>query len=353
MSSVTYPSVARPAGSWDVTELNALSTWRDRQWIGGDSTGMCVAPDGKLLIGCGDTYCTEVPIGTTFVGSAFTNNSLLWFWQGQWGVNYSDGGGTNLFGAPDPYIANYIAGFRWPAGGWVDEPTDGRVHFMYRGYDGSIFAGYTPGRLDEVILADDLSVHSITAVPGLDPATVGGNVVEWGAAVWTDGTYTYIFGTWKRTLDGYRLVVARRSAAFGSLPGNTPTFWDGATWNASMSSIVDLGPTPGNSLSVIQHPGGGLLCTSMRKGVLTRTIAAWWAASPEGPWTDLGDIYTVPVEFAMAADQIQYGGLSWVDAGRLRLMWSISANTGAFPQVQANYNLYGVRFAEVDVPARP
>lgn len=234
----------------------------------------------------------------------------------------------------------------------MDDATDGLVHFMVSKNAGNIFAGYTPIAVEEWRIDNDLQILSAVDVPGLDPQTVGGEIVTWGHAVITEpepgGGYTYIFGAWKRNLDGYRLVVCRRSAILGSLPNNVPYFWDGATWSADMQDVADLGPTPGNSLSVIPHPGGGWLCTSCRKGLFDTVVAAWHADAPEGPWTDLGDIFDVPAEFD---DQYNYGGLSYItSAGKLRIMYNLN---GPGVQILADYRRYGVRWAEIDVPGRP
>ena len=347
----TYPKVARQAPR-AVAELGTAA-WRWTQWLGGDSSAMCVRQDGTVVMFCGDTYTTEVPSGITFVGSSFTNNSLLWWKDGAFGVEYSSTQpGVNIFGSPFPYFASTLspAGFRWAQGAWVDEATDGLVHVMVTDYEGTIFTSYAAVDLREYIVGDDMQIVSQAVVPGLAPQTVGGEVVAWGHAVVTDrrANYTYIFGAWRVTGDGYRLVVCRRAAGSGSLPGNLPSFWDGSAWSASMGDIVSLGPTTGNSLSVVAHPGGGWLCTSCRKGLLTNDVAAWHSDTPNGTWTDLGDIFEVPAEFA---GQFNYGGLSFVTPeGKLRVMYNLN---GPIAEIREDYRRYGVRWAEVDVPARP
>jgi hypothetical protein len=113
-----------------------------------------------------------------------------------------------------------------------------------------------------------------------------------------------------------------------------------------MQDVVELGPTPGSSLSVIQHPGGGLLMTSCRKGLFTNKIAAWWSATPNGTWTDLGDIYTIPNVWT---GQYNYGGLSYItDDNKLRLMYNLNG-----PGSNDDYRRYGIRWAEVEIPGVP
>jgi hypothetical protein len=102
-------------------------------------------------------------------------------------------------------------------------------------------------------------------------------------------------------------------------------------------------------LSVIRHPAGGWLCTSCRKGLLTNDIGAWYATTPNGTWTDLGDIYEIASEFT---DQYNYGGLSYITSNnKLRLMYSL--NSTDIDEIKADYRRYGIRWVEVDIPAAP
>jgi hypothetical protein len=345
-----YPNTFAPSNG--VSELDT-SEWRWTQWLGADSVAMVQRPDGAILIFCGDTYTTSEPNGYAFPADSFTNNSLLYWIGGRYGVKYSSG--TNLFGSPNPYFPSFLSpspgGFRWGQGAWIDVGTDSKVHVMVTDYEGTIFTGYTPINLREYIVNDDLTIASSAAVPGLAPQTVGGNLVTWGHAVQVDfeAGYTYIFGTMRVTNDGYRLVVCRRGIASGSLPANTPYFWTGSTWDSDMQNVTSLGPTTGNSLSVIRHPAGGWLCTSCRKGLLTNDIGAWYATTPNGTWTDLGDIYEIASEFT---DQYNYGGLSYITSNnKLRLMYSL--NSTDIDEIKADYRRYGIRWVEVDIPAAP
>lgn len=344
----THPNTFAPPGN--VTELDTAE-WRWTQWLGADSTAMVRRPDGAILVFCGDTYTTSVPVGTQFDGQSFTNNSLLYWIGGRYGVKYSSG--TNLFGSPNPYLPSILspAGFRWGQGAWVDIGTDSKVHVMATEYEGNIFTGYDPVDLREYIINNDLTISSSALVPGLAPQTLGsGNKVTWGHAVQVDydSNATYIFGAIQIPSDGFRLVVSKRGIASGSLPANTPTFWDGTTWNSNMQNVVSLGPTTGNSLSVIRHPAGGWLCTSCRKGLLSTVIGAWYANTPNGTWTDLGDIYSIPSEFT---SQYNYGGLSYItDNNKLRLMYSLN---GTFVNIAADYRRYGIRWVEVEIPKAP
>ena len=353
-----YPNTFAPQPS-NVSELDTAN-WRWTQWLGADSTAMVRRPDGAILIFCGDTYTTSTPSGYAFDGASFTNNSLLYALGGRFGVEYANGTGpfdspgTNLFGSPSPYLPGILSpgGFRWGQGAFVDIGTDGRVHLMATEYEGSIFTSYTAVNLREYVINQDLTVSSSALVPGLVPQTVTSvsALVTWGHAVFVDysTSYTYIFGTYKVPLDGYRVVVCRRGIASGSLPANTPTFWDGSGWSADMQDVVALGPTPGNSLSVIQHPAGGWLMTSCRKGLFSNKIAAWWSATPNGTWTDLGDIYTIPSEFT---GQYNYGGLSYItDTNKLRLMYNLNGPGNA---IKADYRRYGIRWVEVEIPKKP
>jgi len=338
-----YPSVARqpkPA----IEDLDT-ATWRGRQWVGADCTAMTVAWDGTVLMFCGDTYMgrvPQIPDGPVPSGCPFTNNSLLFWRQGTFGVRYQ--GGTNIYGARKPYVPGFLSpspgGFRWPAGAWVD--VDNKVHAFFAGYTGNIFTGYEAATLGEV------TVDPVTLMPGvwaassgLGPTTVGGLQVTWGQAVSFDETYQYVYGAVQHVGDGYRVVVARR----GRGTTGTPTYWDGATWSAAVADVAELGPTPGNSFTVLPHPAGGLLLTSCRKGLLSNKVAGWWAASPTGSWTDLGDLYTVPTVWA---DQYNYGGLSYRQGNMLRLLYNLNGDG-----VLNDYRRYGVRWAEVPFPARP
>ena len=353
-----YPNTFAPYPS-DVTELDTAD-WRWTQWLGADSVAMVRRPDSAVLIFCGDTYTTSIPNRYTFDAAHFTNNCLLYALHGRYGVEYANGTGpfdspgTNLFGSPNPYLPGILspAGFRWGQGAFVDVGTDSKVHVMATEYSGSIFTTYTAVDLREYVINQDLTISSSALVPGLAPQTVASvsALVTWGHAVIVDYStnYTYIFGTYPVYLDGYRLVVCRRNIAFGSLPGNTPDFWDGTTWSTDMQDVIALGPTPGNSLSVIPHPAGGYLCTSCRKGLFDTNIAAWYSTTVNGTWTDLGDIFAIPSEFP---NQYNYGGLSYItDNNKLRLMYNLN---GPVADIKDDYRRYGIRWVEVEIPAAP
>lgn len=332
-----------------LSELQALQQWRWSHWLGADCTAVVRDNQGRITMFCGDTFNSRVPDQNNSVQlTGFTNNSVVTFHHGNFGVQYG-AGISSIWNAPNPFFSSYfvssgVSAFRWPQGAWVDAPTRNNVHVMVTGYAGSIFTSYTPDSLYEYELFDDLTIRSATLVPGLQPTQVGGNWVYWGSAMWVAEPWLYIFGNWQRPGDGFRLVVARRNAYFGSLPGNAPQFWNGATWSSSMSSVAELGPTPGNSGGVVPHPSGGLLFTSLRKGLLTNTIAAWRASSPTGPWTDLGNIVTIPFEFS---SQFNYGGIPLIQGDRLLLLYNLN---GSISDLQADYRRYGIRWTDVAIP---
>lgn len=351
--TLLYSTIPR-IGLRPISEIQDLYDWRGIQWYGADANSILVDPTGKVLIFCGDTYVGRTMNNPPAVqGLGFTNTSLLWFDSGNFGAKYSEG--TNIFGAPNPFVPGYIltvdpltGGFRWPGGPWMNPDNVGdRVHAMYHGFDGNIFAGYTYARLDEVTFDKNMDHISITRVPGLDPymltnpATGISEVVSFGGAVvmHTDG-FQYIFGTWNRTWDGTVLVVARRNAAYGSLPGNLPNFWNGSAWVSDKTQVVSLGPTPGQQISVYMH-GSKWRCTSVRKGLYTNKVAVWTGSTPTGTWTDQGDVFTIPFEFT---GQYNYGGLSYVpEPGKLRILYNLNGGTQ-----NQDYHRYGVRWTEVD-----
>ncbi len=332
-----------------VSELQNLQNWRSDQWLAADSTAMCIDNSGRIIMVCGDTFSSRVPNSDNSVKlDRFTNNSLVTFHNSNFGVQY--GSGINpVWNAPNPFFPSYFASsgvgaFRWPQGAWLDTPTRNNVHIMMTGYAGSIFTSYTPDSLYEYELFDNLTIRSSTLVPGLQPTQVNGEWVYWGSAMWVAEPWLYIFGNWQRTGDGFRLVVSRRNAYLGSLPGNVPQFWTGSFWSSDMVNIGELGPTPGNSGGVVPHPAGGLLFTSCRKGLLTNKIAAWHSATPNGTWTDLGDIVTVPSEFS---SQFNYGGIPLIQGNKLFLMYNLN---GSVAQLEADYRRYGIRWIETSIP---
>lgn len=324
--------------------------WRNSRWTGGDCTAVGVDPAGRVLAFCGDTYTDgdPDPVGFGWHSDHFTNNSLLVWHGGMIGARFRPG--VNLFGSPNPWVPSWatspdVGGFRWPAGAaWIDHETDRRLHAIYTGYQGSIFTGYTPAHTVEVTVTNDLTAVNISTMPGLAPVQVGGKWIEWGKAVIVADGWHYIFGAKEATSGtGRRPVVARRTARFGSLPENTPAYWDGSTWNSDVTTVTELTPEVGNVWSIIPHPSGGWMITGYRLGLLTNEVHIWTASTPTGPWTDQGTIFTTPAVFT---GQTNYGGIGFMDGRTFRMAYNLNGPQAA---LDADYRRYGVRWTDITI----
>lgn len=338
----------------DAVALVDNGYWRNNIWTAADCGATVVDRAGRILQFMGDTYTDGAvdradPTGWDSSGG-FTNNSLIWSAGGQIGAKFSITPGVNIFGGPLPYVSNPVGGFRWPQSAFV--APGGTIRAVYCGFLGSIFTSYTPDKFLEVLIGDDLELQSVTERSALNPSEITSRQVYWGKTVLYSGGYIYIFGIWLYDGGGgftwQRPILARIPAASGL--GGTPTFWDGATWNASQSAIAELGAVDvGSQYTVLPHPSGGWALISFYRGIWSHDIRMWTATALTGPWTDRGVIFTADTSLFTGA--YNYGGFCHWDRNDGAL-W-IGYNLNGPPGNTASYLNYGLRWTRIERASLP
>lgn len=195
----------------------------------------------------------------------------------------------------------------------------------------------------------------VSRVP-LGPRTTDPRVPTWGAAMWDDGPWTYVFGTAStadKSTAGWSLHVARtRPESLG-----TPSawqYWDGSDWVPGTSSDAAeeaarlIGPDHGvsHALSVIERDGSWY-AISKEGDYHGDWLTVWTSPSVTGPYTPhrvrpLGN----------DDETLRYAVLAHPDlaasSGRLIVSWSESPTSRQRFVTQPRS--YRPRFAEIDLP---
>ncbi|MCW2928749.1 MAG: hypothetical protein JWM86_2717 [Thermoleophilia bacterium] len=120
------------------------------------------------------------------------------------------------------------------------------------------------------------------------PVTPPGDVI-WGTAVLDRGDHSYVYGT-----AGSDALVAR--APRGKLDAADQwTFWDGSAWQRDAALAVRLdGPRVSNQFSVVDARDGGVLLVAQEG--FDRTIRAWHADQPQGPFDAGRAVAEIPLQ---------------------------------------------------------
>lgn len=181
-------------------------------------------------------------------------------------------------------------------------------------------------------------------------------VPTWGAAMWDDGPWTYVFGTSSnadKSTAGWALHVARtRPEELGSL--DEWEYWDGSSWvegdpGAAQSEAAQLiGSSSGVShvLSVIERDGSWY-AISKEGDYHGVWLSVWKAPSITGPYTKhrvrpLANDGKIRRYAPLAHPDVE------IDSDRLLVSWSEAPTThGPF---YTHPELYRPKFAEIDLP---
>ena len=75
-----------------------------------------------------------------------------------------------------------------------------------------------------------------------------------------------------------------------------PSAWryrSGSSWVSNQAAATPVLPEAVSNTDV-QPYGNGFLLVTKSLSIVGPSVEAWWAPNPEGPWRDLGAVYSVP-----------------------------------------------------------
>lgn len=260
-------------------------------WIAGDIARSTKLPNGQEAFDFNDTLLgTAQSDGRVSQLTGFIHNSEL---VGPLSALSTNFGGTSS--APQSLIpdSNKSGGFKhqWEVGS-TDVENGKQLIFVNE------YKQLSPG----VLAFSGRSAIAVFNLPTAGPpkfqALVNDSTVPtnmWGTGMTRDGIYTYIYGTDENHVaNGGWMEVAR-------VPhGHTATlsdwqYWNGSAWvNGEANAVV----TANSQLfSDVTHQQGGNGYVSVLKaggGSAPTTIEVSYACAPQGPWSSVTRVYTVP-----------------------------------------------------------
>jgi hypothetical protein len=287
-STARAPDAAVPDAALNAQWRRAGDTAGPGQWSGADGTSSVRLPDGRTAWFFSDTYLGPVNPGGSRTAARFVHNSLV--------VQDRDGFTTVAAGSPvNPPPG--VRGWYWAGEGRVE---NGRLLEFYHRLDGSgaEWDFTEQGVALATFTLPDLRLESVRELPGPWPAP-GRTPVMWGAALFDDGPWTYVYG-YRGHLDRPErpkwLVLAR--APRGRLADPASWRYDtGTGWTADPGRAAEL-PTPVDSGFGVARVGGRYALVTRRPSadLGTGDMIAYLSSSPAGPFgaADSAVIYRAP-----------------------------------------------------------
>jgi hypothetical protein len=288
-------------------------------WAASDGTISVPLPDGRSLWLFGDTLMNLPNAdGSLRRNADFVRNSAILL-DGNRATTLVTGTAQD---AGDFLHPEDPSEWYWPGHGTVQDDDlllfMGRVHSTADGAPGWNFAGNGSDllRLD----LRDLSVKERIHMPG-------GARFDWGTAVISDRTHTYVYGFQGEGFERHAHVARVPKGQLGDAPFE---FWDGHGWTKDVEQSVPIADGVSNSYSVTRTPAGKWAMVSQElffgTGLQVRT-----ADSPAGPWSDWRSIDPGP---AKAEGQISYNAQvhpEFTEDGKLLASWNMNRSDATLP----------------------
>jgi hypothetical protein len=331
----------------DAAGMNTLMTQLDGEprLQGADHGGSVMLADGRRLFVYGDTVRD-----TDVVGAFMVRNSVLVANGGCLKAMRVEGDGAVI---PDTGDLGH-----WPMslradpvpGGTRVQVLTATVHELGGRDFETIGTGLATFEVPTNRMPRLVSHRAVTA-RSTDP-----RVPTWGAAMWDEGPWTYVFGTASdegKTTAGWSLHVARTPT--GSLASaRTWEYWDGSSWVAGdpaaaqtpAAQLVGADQGVSHVLGVFERDGSWF-AVSKEGDFQGDQLAVWKAPSVTGPWTKhrvrpLGN----------DASTVRYTVLSHPDLttppGTVLVSWSEAPTSE--PDFHTHPQRYRPRFAEIELP---
>jgi fibronectin type 3 domain-containing protein len=308
-------------------------------WTGGDRTASVALPDGRTVWLFSDTYLGPVGRdGSRPATAPLIHNSMVVESHGRLGLTLTGGrpaAPRSLVSGPDPAV------LYWVADGVV-AGNQLRVLYNQLRVVGNIgFDVQLTGTAMATFSLPDLTLTELRTLP----LTA---VTAWGSSILDDGGYTYIYGS----ASGGD-ATAPKFAKLARVPlgglGAPWQFWTGTTWSPRESDAARLLSGVGTAYSVT-HDGDRYLLVTVDSNVgFSRSILAYTASSPTGPFGPPTLLLDAPE--AAAPNRIVYDASVHPEQGRPgALVVSYNVNTLDPADNLANVSIYRPRFVDITWP---
>jgi hypothetical protein len=332
-----------------VADYQSVTDGRDANFGIGDTTSVASLPDGRRFFALGDTaYYTLNPDGSSGPITGFGNNSAWVQSENCFTLLDRAGPGSRSWVLPPQQDGS----FYWPGASIV---VGSRLYvFMQRLVANTPF-GTSLGSAVAAFDLPSLKLARLTPIPWMAQRVFGDGAVY-------DGGYVYTYAPQRRTCAfcfTSDMYVARVPESQIMVP-SAWRFRSGSSWvsdpNAATPVLRDA-----VSNTDVQHYGNGFLLITKTLSIFGPPVEAWWAPNPEGPWRDLGTVYSVPspppsrvpgytYHDAYTYNPVLLASTRLADGG---LLGSYNVNSFDPADPQRDGRLFGPRFASISVPAPP
>ncbi|MEU4620333.1 fibronectin type III domain-containing protein [Actinoplanes sp. NPDC023801] len=278
------PASAVPAGGMSADAVNSMFTTygnAGNHWTGGDNTASVVLPDGRVAWLFADSFLGTVNADNTRPRNAPMVNNLIVVQDGT-GLTKTLHGGTAQ--APEALVKPTQQNeFFWAADGAVEGNT------LKVAYNRMRKTG--PGVLDFEQTGVSLATF---ALPSLTLSNVVdlpvGPSISWGAGIFPDGAYTYIYGI--SSGSGLMKFAHLARVPAGGLSGQWQ-YWTGSTWSTDVNAVGRL--ISGVGGGGVQKVGSQYVWVSHENNLMFDSqIVAYTSDSPTGPFAGPVQLFTTP-----------------------------------------------------------
>ncbi|MEU7935696.1 fibronectin type III domain-containing protein [Micromonospora echinofusca] len=331
-----------PVGGMAAGDLNALFNAYGNagdHWTGADGTTSVALPDGRVVWLFSDTFLGTVNADYTRPKySPMVNNTMV-VQDGTQLVKTLHGGTP---AEPRAYVTptSQNGEFFWPADGMVEGGALKVLLSKMRVSGGGVLDFEVVGNALATINLPSLTVASVVDLPV--PSTI-----NWGSALLSDGSYTYVYGT--SSAPG-RMKFAHLARATAGALGGPWEFWTGSGWSSDAAAAGRLMSGVGTAYGVQKIGTQYVLVTHENNLLFDSQIALYTASSPTGPFTGPRYVYTAP-EVSPDTKKVVYDVRLHPELARSgKLLLSYNVNSLTYSDLLADARLYRPRFIEVDWP---
>jgi hypothetical protein len=330
-------------------DVQAVADSRNANFGIGDMTATVRLPDGRRFFTLGDTaYYDVAPDGHAGHWRGFGNNSA-WVQSGScFRLLDRAAPGTRSWLIPPERDGSVY----WPGAAVV---AGSRVYvFLTRLFLDRPF-GRPVGAAVAVLDLPSLQLAAIHPIP-FSPHRI------YGIGAVYDNGYLYAYASQRGTCDlcfAGSMYVARVREDRAGITGAWQ-FRSGASWVRDANAATPV-LSAAVSTTDVQRYGNGFLLVTKPMSIVAPDVEAWWSPNPEGPWRDLGSVFTVPVPppsyvagftyqksytynpIVLADEPLRDGGY----------LMSYNVNTFDPGEAARDGRMAGPRFVSVRLPAPP
>jgi hypothetical protein len=249
---------------------------RTTGWTGGDATYSVELDNNRRVWLFGDTFINQVNADRSRPGFKLINNSLILQENDEFTTYH---GGT--VGIPDAFAKPPEPGhWYWPGDGTF---TNGQLYLFMHGFsnDGGGAWDFYRTSID-LLQVDPETMQIMSSRRILDNPDV-----SWGAAVWEDPDYTYVYGVRSEGLSK-TLYVSRTNS---DLSDEWEYYSDGI-WSTDIASASSLLEGVSEQFSIFRS--GSIFYLLTQHNLFGKEIYLYTGSSPEGPFGERRTIYCTP-----------------------------------------------------------